>query len=121
MVLDALIHHETSFQVQTIFLKGQITESENNVGGKAPFDSKLLVKSGSTMLSDQAAQGFIQTDVKNLQVWSLHNFSSQQIQKSNPVNYIPERGITRQENCSITKWCQHDKIHIAYSDPREKS
>lgn len=103
MVLDGLIPHETSFQVQPIFLKGQIPESENNVGGKEPFDSKLLVKSGSTMLSAQAARGFIQTDVKNLRVWGSCNSSSQQIQKSNLLNYIPERGITRQENSSVTK------------------
>lgn len=43
--------------------KGQITESENNVCGKACHEPNL-VKAGSTMTSNQAAHGFIQSDVE---------------------------------------------------------
>lgn len=35
---------------------------------------KLLVKAGSTMTGDQAAQGFNQSDIENLHMWRLHNF-----------------------------------------------
>jgi len=73
------------------------------VSGKALRKSSLLVKAGSTMTSDQ---GFFQSDAED---WRLYNSSGQQIQKNNPLNYIPERGITRQENCSVTKSHQHDK------------
>lgn len=44
--------------------KGQITESENNVCGKECYEPNLLVKAGSTMTSNQAVHGFIQSDVE---------------------------------------------------------
>lgn len=53
--------------------KGQIIESEN-VCGKACHEPNLLVKAGLAVTSDQAAHGFIQSDVENLQVWRRCNF-----------------------------------------------
>lgn len=69
-----------------------------------------MVKAGSDMTSNQAAHSFIHSDVENLQVWRMCNFSGQQIQNNNLLNYVPERVITTQENCSVKKQHQHNKF-----------